>query len=69
MGRDPLKVRHFSVEFFIWKQSKEMHGEQRLQRRVPALSPTQALGWKEGAFLCLTCRFASALQALDAARA
>ena len=69
MGRHRLKVEHFSVEFFIWKLSKEMHGEQRSQRRGPALSPTQALGWKEGAFPCLTCPFASALQARDAATA
>lgn len=69
MRRDRLKVEHFSVEFFIWKQSKEIHGEQRLQRHGPGLSPTQALGWKEGAFPCLTSPFASALQALDAATA
>lgn len=49
MRRDRLKVEHFSVEFFIWKQSKEIHGEQRLQRRGPGLSPRQALGRKEGA--------------------
>lgn len=69
MGRDPLKVEHFSAEFFIWKETKEMHGEQRLQKRGPALFPTQALGWKEGVLPCLTCPFASALQALDATRA
>lgn len=43
LERELLNAEHVSGEFFIWKQSKEMHGEQRLQKHSPNTSP-----WLEG---------------------